>query len=113
MSVKFTCDWCDKEIHGEYCCYEGWRCPVTMEWWEEGKDWQKSYHVNTFCSREYDRETGRWVEESCQARFLLKNRIVLEPADRGPHNWKYLQKDLEESDLVYDKRGFYTQVKID
>ena len=110
MAVKFTCDWCGKEIAGRFDCYEGWNPPVTMEWWEEGKTWQEGYHVNTFCAREYSQETKQWLEENCQAQFLRKNRIVHVPAPKSVHHWQYLQKDLEESDLVYDKRGFYTQV---
>lgn len=111
MSVKFTCDWCGKETAGYYDCYEGWGGLETIEWWVDGKDCRESYHVNTFCAREYDQETKQWPEENCDAQFMRKNKIVRYTALKtNIHHWRYLQKDLEEKDLVYDKNGFYYQV---
>ena len=110
MGAKFICDWCGKELENPfYDCYEGWQVP-TMEWWEDGKGWREGYHINVFCGNEYDHEAGQWADDSCQIQFMRKNRILCVKNDKSS-NWRYIQKkELEEKDLVYDKRGFYTQV---
>ena len=109
MGVKFTCDWCGEEIKNPfYDCYEGWQVP-TMEWWEEGKAQREGYHISVFCGNKYDHEAGQWSDDSCQIQFMRTKRILCIKNDKSS-GWRYIQKkELEERDLVYDKRGFYTQ----